>query len=341
MALSFDVLTRFPASADVLVADTTTGDRSFSHAGAADDKGVAVVLNVEGSSADGVDGITFGGVALTKRQTGTDTTEANRVTVWTLPDDTACPVGTQTVVLQACTSSKKVATVISVKAGTTGTKYHAGNHVDTTTSTNPTMNVVTSVTTMIIGGLAGGAGGPTSYLAGSGYTAFPFGVDYGNLSGTGEYTTSPVAAGTKAFNFTYAGSDDWALAAVALEEFTLSIPVPDAPTSLSATTVNDTTIDLAWTDNADDEDTFRVEVSLDGSTGWTMVYDDLSPDTESVSVIDLDPETEYFFRVYAVNEGGDSTASNTDSATTDPEEAPPASTRTKAIQLYGLIHTGG
>jgi predicted phage tail protein len=97
----------------------------------------------------------------------------------------------------------------------------------------------------------------------------------------------------------------------------IAATVPDAPTSLSATAVNDTTIDLAWTDNSDDEDTFRVEVSDDGVSGWVTVYDDLSPDTESVSVINLDPDTEYFFRVFAVNEAGDSDPTNTDSATTE------------------------
>lgn len=225
MALAHDVSTRFPASGTATVVDTTTGDRTFSHAGSASAKGVIVTLYVTIGTGDGVTGITYGGVDLTKRQTASDTTEAGRVTVWTLPDDTACPTGTQDCVLQGATADAKVAYCSTVTAATTGTQYHAGNAVNTTTSTNPTVNVTTSVTTMLYGGVHGGASAPTSYAAGSGYTLNDTtGVDYGAKSGRGERSTSPVASGTVTFNFTFGTSDDWCIAAVAIEEFTLTPP---------------------------------------------------------------------------------------------------------------------
>lgn len=156
MALAHDTTTRFPASGTATVVETTTGDRTVSHAGSASAKGVVVTLFVASSSADGVTGITYGGVSLTKRQTASDTTEANRITVWTLPDETACPTGTQNVVFQGCAATAKVGYISTVTAATNGTKYHAGNAVNTTTSTNPTMNVVTTVTTLLYGGVGGG-----------------------------------------------------------------------------------------------------------------------------------------------------------------------------------------
>lgn len=95
--------------------------------------------------------------------------------------------------------------------------------------------------------------------------------------------------------------------------------VPTAPTNLVATADGHDTIDLAWDDNSDDETGFRIEVSADGSTGWTEV-DTIAADSESYSAEGLDAETTYYFRVFAVNDEGDSDASNVDSDTTD--EAP-------------------
>lgn len=226
MALAHDATTRFPAGV-ATVLDTTTGDRTFSHAGSASAKGVVVVLFVNSGTADGVTGITYGGVALTQRQVASDTTELGRVTIWTLADNTACPTGTQNVVLQGCVATAKVAYSSTVTAATTGTKYNAGNKVDTTTSANPTVSVVTTSTTLLYGGVAGGAAAPTSYVAGTNYTLNDStGVDFGANSAIGQRRTSPVASGTIVYDFAFATSDDWCIAAVALEEFTLPVSTP-------------------------------------------------------------------------------------------------------------------
>jgi FtsP/CotA-like multicopper oxidase with cupredoxin domain len=47
--------------------------------------------------------------------------------------------------------------------------------------------------------------------------------------------------------------------------YQLSANPPTAPSSLSANAVSSSTIDLSWTDNANDEDGFNIERSLDGS----------------------------------------------------------------------------
>ena len=96
-----------------------------------------------------------------------------------------------------------------------------------------------------------------------------------------------------------------------------SLPVaPLAASALSASAASSSQIDLSWSDNSNNETSFRVERSANGSTGWASVGSVGSNNT-SYSNTGLSASTEYFYRVFAVNSAGDSPASNTDSATTD------------------------
>lgn len=93
--------------------------------------------------------------------------------------------------------------------------------------------------------------------------------------------------------------------------------LPPLPVSaLEATVVSDTEIDLAWSDNSTDETGFSVERSLDGETGWTEVGTPAA-NAEAFSDTSLTAETEYFYRVFAVNAAGSSPASAVVSATTE------------------------
>jgi len=97
-------------------------------------------------------------------------------------------------------------------------------------------------------------------------------------------------------------------------------PVPPAaPTSLAANTVSSSQINLTWTDNANNENGFKVEQSTDG-TNFTQIAM-LSSNTVSFSVTGLTASTTYFYRVASFNDAGNSTFSNTASATTS--AAPP------------------
>lgn len=217
MAIAHDINTRFPIT-DTTGLDTTTGDRTFTHTPTGTPKGAIVVLAV-GANVDGVTGVLYGGIVMRKQVTALDTIETGRVTIWTLAGETV-PTGTQTVTLQGCTADNKWCTCSTVTATTDGTKVNAFNNTDTTTSTNPTVTVVTTAETLLYGAVAGGAAAPTSYVSGTGYTT-QHSADYGAKSARSQRRTSPVAAGSIVFNFTFGTSDDWCIGAVALEEFTL------------------------------------------------------------------------------------------------------------------------
>jgi hypothetical protein len=90
--------------------------------------------------------------------------------------------------------------------------------------------------------------------------------------------------------------------------------VPEAPTDLTATAISSSEINLAWTDNATDEDGYKIERSLDG-TAFTQI-DTVAADSTSYPDVGLSSSTEYWYRVRAYISFSDSSYSNTDSATT-------------------------
>ena len=93
-----------------------------------------------------------------------------------------------------------------------------------------------------------------------------------------------------------------------------TLTIPDAPTSLSATAASNSSIDLAWTDNASDEDGFNVERSADG-TNFNLIGS-LGADVTAYSDNGLNASTLYYYRVIAFNSAGSSASSNIANATT-------------------------
>jgi hypothetical protein len=91
---------------------------------------------------------------------------------------------------------------------------------------------------------------------------------------------------------------------------------PTAPSSLTATADGGyQRIDLAWTDNSDNEDGFKIERSLDGATGWTQIA------TVGAGVVTdtdygLTEGITYYYRVRAYRQTANSAYSNVANATT-------------------------
>lgn len=79
-----------------------------------------------------------------------------------------------------------------------------------------------------------------------------------------------------------------------------------APTSLTATAVSQSQIDLAWTDNSSVETGYEVEQSANGTTGWSNITTTAANAT-SFSVTGLTEATTYYFRVRAAKSAVHST----------------------------------
>ena len=77
-------------------------------------------------------------------------------------------------------------------------------------------------------------------------------------------------------------------------------PVPDAPTDLETTVVSYNQINLAWTDNSDNEDGFRVERTVYGTGDWDEIAW-VGADTTLYMDFPLDSDTTYCYRVLACN----------------------------------------
>jgi hypothetical protein len=109
---------------------------------------------------------------------------------------------------------------------------------------------------------------------------------------------------------------------------------PIAPSGLTATTISQTQIDLAWNDNSSDETGFKVEWSPTGAGSWTLLTT-TAADVESYSHTSLTANTQYYYRVSATNAIGDS-GYTTDDATTLPV-APTAPSGLSAVGTSASI----
>jgi CSLREA domain-containing protein len=101
--------------------------------------------------------------------------------------------------------------------------------------------------------------------------------------------------------------------------YTFTPVVPNAPTSLTFTSVTDTSMTLNWADNSTIEDGYVIYKSTDGGTTYNFASQTAANATSSAQS-GLTASTTYFWKVYAVSEGALSTALAGSQATA----APPA-----------------
>jgi YD repeat-containing protein len=90
---------------------------------------------------------------------------------------------------------------------------------------------------------------------------------------------------------------------------------PAAPSNLTATADSTSQITLRWTDNSNNETGFKVERSTDGGATFSLLAT-VGAEVASYPNSGLTANTTYFYRVKATNGVGDSSPSNTVSATT-------------------------
>jgi titin len=96
---------------------------------------------------------------------------------------------------------------------------------------------------------------------------------------------------------------------------------PSPPNNLTATAASNARIDLAWTDNSNNEDGFKIEIKA-GAFGTYAEIATVGANVTSYSSVGLVANTQYYYRVRAFNGLGSSSYSNQAIATTLPD--PPA-----------------
>ncbi|MBN1674206.1 MAG: fibronectin type III domain-containing protein [Kiritimatiellae bacterium] len=124
------------------------------------------------------------------------------------------------------------------------------------------------------------------------------------------YTDSGLPADTKFYYMVkaYNGAGNSAYSASADATTPSALTVPAAPSGLTAAATSATEIELTWTDNADNEEIYKVYRSPDGVTDWVRVDPDpgLPPNTTSFRDAGLAPATAYHYRVRCQNAAGNS-----------------------------------
>lgn len=117
---------------------------------------------------------------------------------------------------------------------------------------------------------------------------------------------------------------------------TTPVEPPPSPTSVTAAANSSTEIALSWSD-VGGETGYRIERQLPGGS-WEEIAT-AGADITAYTDGGLTPETTYSYRVFAVNEGGDSEASEVVDATTlpppGPAESPQPGTGTGGIDAPG------
>jgi len=107
--------------------------------------------------------------------------------------------------------------------------------------------------------------------------------------------------------------------------------VPVAPSSLTASAKSSSQIDLAWADNSNSEDSFKIERKTGSGGTWSQIAT-VGANTTTYSNTGLSASTTYYYRVRASNAAGDSAYSNEANATTpDGSPAPPSNLTAAAV----------
>ncbi|MBN2417054.1 fibronectin type III domain-containing protein [bacterium] len=106
----------------------------------------------------------------------------------------------------------------------------------------------------------------------------------------------------------------------------------NAPSSLGAAAVSSSQINLSWTDNASNEDGFKIQEKKWAGGTWSQVAD-LGANTTSYNRTGLDQSTTYYYRVQAYNSYTASGYSNEANATTQGPPAAPSNLGATAVSI--------
>ena len=124
-----------------------------------------------------------------------------------------------------------------------------------------------------------------------------------------------------------------------VDSATTTTAAPGAPTGLTATASGTTAINLSWTAPGSTGGSaitgYKIEVSPDGTDGWTDQVADTSNTTTTYAHTGLMAGDTRHYRVSAINANGTGDPSNVDSATTTATSAPGAPTGLSTVPMLG------
>ena len=142
-----------------------------------------------------------------------------------------------------------------------------------------------------------------------------------NTGITTTYAHTGLAAGTTRHYRVSAINTHGAGAPSDVANATTETTVPGAPTALSAAASGSTRINLSWTAPASDGGSaitgYKIEVSPNGTSGWTDRVADTGITTTTYAHTGLAPGDTRHYRVSAISTDGSGTASNVATATTE------------------------
>lgn len=119
------------------------------------------------------------------------------------------------------------------------------------------------------------------------------------------------------------------------EVMATTLTLPSAPTSLKATTVSTTQINLSWTDASNNESGFRIRRRSTTTGSWTVIAS-VGQNVTSYQNAGLTAGRTYYYVVTAYNSSGESVLSNQVSATTTNTTIPKAPTNLAAVAASPL-----
>ena len=146
-------------------------------------------------------------------------------------------------------------------------------------------------------------------------------------SASGKVITLQLTAASTAQTITYIKGSTWngtqtgllyganAIAALAFCAVPIANPGPTSPSNLTATAISASQINLAWTDNSNNETGFKVERSATLNGIYTLIATTATNAT-TYNNTGLTASTPYFYKVSAINTAGNSTAVQANATTT-------------------------
>ena len=139
--------------------------------------------------------------------------------------------------------------------------------------------------------------------------------------GSRSFAFSDATLTSNGFSYQWTGTGlDWSSETTVTLRLRLAPAAPGAPTNLRAEADGGTRIDLSWDAPADDGGSaitgYRIEVSPDGSTGWSELVADTGNDGTGYTHSGLSEGETRHYRVSAINAEGTSVASDVAHATT-------------------------